>query len=58
MNYVRPSLIPKKPIISTKEARKLIGKGASSLSDLEIKSMIKDYELLARQAIREYLVRK
>ena len=58
MNSVQSSLIPKRPIISTKEARKLIGKEASDLTDVEIKSLVNDYEILARQAIREYLVRK
>ncbi len=58
MNATQSSLIPKRPIISTKEARKLLGKEAHSLTDLEIKTMINNYELLARQAIKEYLVRK
>lgn len=45
-------------IISVKEARKLLGAEAAAMTDTEIKVLIRDYEILARQAIREYLVRK
>ncbi len=50
-------LISSKPIITIKEARKLLGKDSKDLSDSEIKTMINDYELLIRQAIKKYLVR-
>jgi len=54
MNLVSP-----KPIISLKEARKLLGyKASQKLSDEELQKLIHDYEFLARQSIREYLVRK
>jgi len=45
-------------MISVKEARKLLGRVDSELSDDELKKIIADYEILARYAIREYLVRK
>ncbi len=51
------SLVRPKQIISIKEARKLLG-DSSELSDEDVKVMIRDYEILARQAIREYMVRK
>lgn len=51
-------LQPVKPIISVKEARKLMGKSGEKMSTDEVKQMISDYEALARYAIREYLVLK
>ena len=45
-------------IISVKEARKLLGASAKNLTNEEIKIIIIDYELLARYAIRDHLVRK
>jgi len=43
-----------KPVMSVKEARKLLGKDATSLSDEEIEKLISDLEFIARQAIRSY----
>lgn len=48
----------KKPIITVKEARKLLGVSAKSLTNEEIKQMLIEYESLARYVIRDYLVRK
>jgi hypothetical protein len=45
------------PIMSVKEARKLWGIGARAHSDEEVAALIRDYEILARQAVRAYLVR-
>jgi hypothetical protein len=45
-------------IISIKEARKLLGVSSRTMTNSEIRALIKDYELLARHAIRDYLVRK
>lgn len=48
-----------KPIISLKEARKLLGiKESQKLTNDDLKKLILDYEFLARQAVKEYLVRK
>jgi hypothetical protein len=45
-------------VITIKEARKLLGSKAKSMTNGEIKQMITDYESLARHAIRDYMVRK
>jgi hypothetical protein len=52
------SLISAKPLITVKEARKLLGASAKNLTNEEIKVMIRDYTSLARYAVRDYLVRK
>lgn len=52
-----PSL-GKRPIISVKEARKLLGSNQRNYSDSDIKLLVNDCEQLARLSIRQYLVRK
>jgi len=52
------SLLPKPQIITTKEARKLLGTKARDMTNEEVSSLINDYEQLARLAIQQYLVRK
>ncbi|MEK7059839.1 MAG: hypothetical protein AAB971_03725 [Patescibacteria group bacterium] len=47
-----------KPLITVKEARKLLGVSAKNLTNEEIKTMVRDYTSLARYAVRDYLVRK
>ena len=47
-----------KTIISVKETKKLLGSAAKELTDDEIKKMLLDCERIARQTVREYMVRK
>lgn len=43
-----------KPIISVKEARKLLGKDAKELNDQEIEKLISDLQFLARYTINQF----
>jgi len=47
-----------KPIITVKEARKLLPKQYTSLTNEEILEMLKEYEQIVRLVLREHLVRK
>jgi hypothetical protein len=51
------SLATRKPIITVREARKLLGKRSVCLTNEEVSSIVNDYEQLARLAIRLYSVR-
>jgi hypothetical protein len=42
------------PIISIKEARKLLGIDAQSLSDDEVEKLIVDLDFIARNAIKQF----
>lgn len=42
-----------KPIISVKEARKILGKDAESMTDREIEELIGTLDLLAKDALQE-----
>ena len=44
-----------KPIISIKEARKLLGKKYEQVSDEDIEVMINQFDEIARLTIRQYL---
>jgi hypothetical protein len=46
------------PLISVKEARKLLGASAKTLTNEEVKMMVRDYTPLVRYVVRNYLVRK
>lgn len=46
-----------KPIISVKEARKLLGSKYQSISDSEVEQMVMDIEKMSRAVIRDYLIR-
>ena len=43
-----------KPIITVKEARKILGKDSKKLTDEEIAKLIYDLDFLARYAIRNF----
>lgn len=45
-----------KPIMTIREARKILGKPSRDVSDKEVLKMLRDYEALARYAICEYLL--
>lgn len=54
----RPRQHLKRPIISVKEARKLLGSAYKDSPDSDIKLLVNDCEHVARLTIRQYLVRK
>ena len=43
-----------KPIISVKEARKILGKEAQMMTDEEVEKIISDLSFIARHAIRDF----
>lgn len=43
-----------KPLITVKEARKLLGKDAKTLSDDEVEKLINDLGFIARYAIKNF----
>ena len=45
-----------KPIISLKEARKILGKEAQKITDEELEKLIDDLDFIARYAIKEFKV--
>lgn len=47
-----------KPIISIKEARKLLGKNNKDLSDEEIAKLVEDLDFLAKHAIEQFKEKK
>ena len=49
-------LLPEPLIISPKEARKVLGKDATQLTDEQVTEIIRGYTMLARKALQEYLV--
>lgn len=46
-----------KPLITVKEARKILGKVAESLTNEEIKALVTQLEQIARLGVRDYMVR-
>lgn len=42
------------PIITVKEARKILGKDAHKLSDEELEQLINDLDFIARYAIKNF----
>jgi vacuolar-type H+-ATPase subunit H len=42
-----------KPIISVKEARKILGKDAETMADREIEEVVNTLDLLAKDALQE-----
>ena len=46
-----------RPLISVKEARKLLGKVADGLTNEEIKVLVTQLEQIARLGVRDYMVR-
>jgi hypothetical protein len=47
-----PTLAEDRPVISVKEARKLMGKDAALLSDSEVEKLISDFSAIARSYLR------
>jgi hypothetical protein len=43
-----------KPIITIKEARKLLGKDAQTMSDEAVEQLISDLDFIARYAIKQF----
>lgn len=43
-----------RPIISVKEARKILGKEAKNMTDQEVAKLIDDLDFLAKYAIQQY----
>ena len=46
-----------RPLITVKEARKLLGKVANNLTNEEIKLLVTQLEQIARLGVRDYMVR-
>lgn len=47
-----------KPLITAKEARKILGIAAENLTNEELEALISNLEQIARTSVRDYLVRK
>ena len=53
-----PGLLNKQLIISTNEARKLLGQKAKNLTNEELEELIKNTETLVRLSVRSYISSK
>lgn len=51
------SSLSAKPIISVKEARKILGKDANGMSDEDIESVVQTLDLLAKDALQKAKVK-
>jgi hypothetical protein len=49
---------PDKPIITLKEAKKLLGKEARLMSDVEIRQLVQSYDEIAKLIIKDYEILK
>lgn len=47
-----------KPLITAKEARKILGSAAENLTNEELEALVSNLEQIARTSVRDYLVRK
>lgn len=51
-------LMSQSPIVTVKEARKILGKSAKNMSDIDISSLIAAYDEIATLIIRNYTIPK